>query len=149
MGRPTLKHRDILRGSIRCFFKIAGALSFFLFSIKEESTRLATSTSFSKRPNAKEPSRVEILLQLVQALLLKTPTGSASPASSSSTLAHVHQATSAPVVQEGYQSLRDGPVVAPLPPIRPGGRYSRKCTQLSRLSSTRNNSESPVPFGRS
>ena len=33
-----------------------------LFSIKEESTRLATSSPFSKRHNGEEPPRVKILL---------------------------------------------------------------------------------------
>ena len=34
------------------------------FSIKEESTRLSTSSSFSKKHNEKEPPRVKTLLPL-------------------------------------------------------------------------------------
>ena len=46
-----------------------------LFSIKEESTRLPTSSPFSKKPNGIEPSRGEVLLPSARASLLKTPTG--------------------------------------------------------------------------
>ena len=68
-----------------------------LFSIKEESTRLATSSPFSKRPHGKEPLRVKPLFPPARAPLLKTPTWSTEHASSCSTLTHVLQATSAPV----------------------------------------------------
>ena len=87
-----------------------------LFSIKEESTRIATPSPFSKTSDGQESYRVEILLPPPRAPLLKMPTGSTGPASSSSTLTHVHQATSAPVVQEGNPALRNGPVVTPRPP---------------------------------
>ena len=88
----------------------------FLFSIKEESTRLANSSPFSKRHNGKEPPRVKPLLPLPRAPLQKTPTGSTDPASSFNTLTHVFQATSAPVAQKKDPTLRDGPVVTPRPP---------------------------------
>ena len=87
-----------------------------LFSIKDESTRLATSSPFSKRHNGKEPPRVKTLLPLPRAPLQKPPTGSTDPASSFNTLTHVFQATSAPVAQEEDPTLRDGPVVMPRPP---------------------------------
>ena len=87
-----------------------------LFSIKKESTRLATSSPFSKRPNGKQLPRVKTLLPPARAPLQKTPTGSMDPASSSSTLTLVLQATSASVVQEENPTLRDGPVVTPRPP---------------------------------
>ena len=67
-----------------------------LFPIKEESSRLATSFPFSKRTNGQEPSRVGPMLPTTRASLMKSPTGSASPALSSRTLIHVHQATSIP-----------------------------------------------------
>ena len=87
-----------------------------VFSIKEESTRLATSSPFSKRPNGKEPPRVNILLPLARAPLQKTPTGSTGPASSISTLTNVFQATSAQMVQDKTPTLRNGGVVTPRPP---------------------------------
>ena len=87
-----------------------------LFSIKEESTRLATSSLFSKRHNGREPPWVKTFLPLAQAPLQKTPTGSTDNASSSNTLTHVFQATSAPVAQEEDPTLRDGQVVTPRPP---------------------------------
>ena len=67
-----------------------------LFPIKGESSRLATSFPFSKRANGKEPPRVRPMLPPTRAPLNKTPTGSASPALSSRTLTHVHQATAIP-----------------------------------------------------
>ena len=69
------------------------------FPIKEESTRLATSSSFSKRPNGTKPSRVGHMLPPTRAPLMKTPTGSTGPAPSSCTLTHMHQAASLPVKQ--------------------------------------------------
>ena len=80
-----------------------------------------------------------------RAPFLKTPTGSAGPASSSSTPTHVHQATFAPVVQHGDPALRDGPVVTPRLPAPSAGRYPRKFTEESRLSSSRSTSEPPAP----
>ena len=77
-----------------------------LFSIKEEPTSLTTSSLSSKRANGKEPPT------------LKTPTGSTGPTPSLSTLAHVHQATSAPVAQDRDPTLRNVPVVTPRPPAR-------------------------------
>ena len=59
-----------------------------LFPTKEESTRVATSSPFSKRPNGKELSRVDLLLPPTRAPFLKNPTGSAGRASSSRTLTH-------------------------------------------------------------
>ena len=87
-----------------------------LFFIKEESTRFATSSPFSKRHNGKEPPRVNPLLPLARAPLQKTPTGPTDPASSSNTLTHVFQAMSAPVAREEDPTLRDRPVVTPRPP---------------------------------
>ena len=118
-----------------------------LFPINEESTRLATSSPFSKRPNGKEPSRVGLLLPATRAPLLKTPTGSAGPASSSRTLPHVQQSASLPVEQEEEPTLRNGPVVTPRPPARSAGCYSLKCTEESHLSSSRSSLEPPAPPG--
>ena len=56
-----------------------------LFHIKEESSRLATWFPFSKRTNRKEPSWVGPMLPPTRAPLMKTTTGSASPALSSRT----------------------------------------------------------------
>ena len=102
---------------------------FILFVIKEESSRLATSFPFSKRADGKEPPRVGPMLPPTRAPLMKTPTGSASPAPSSRTLTHVHQAASLPVEQVEEPTLRGGPVVTPRPPARSAGRYSRKSTK--------------------
>ena len=87
-----------------------------LFSMKEESIRLATSSPFSKRHNGKEPPRVKTLSPLPRAPLQKTPTGSTDPASSFNTPTHDFQATSAPVALQEDPTLRDGPVVTPRPP---------------------------------
>ena len=116
-----------------------------IFPIKEESSRLATSSPFSKRPDGKEPSRVGFMLPPTRAPLM-TPAGSAGPAPSSRTLTYVHQAASLPVEQVEEPTLRDGPVVAPRPPARSAGRYSRKPTEESHLSSSRNSLE---PLARS
>ena len=87
-----------------------------LISIKEESTRLATSSPFSQRYNGKEPLRVKPLSPPARARLQKTPTWSTDSDSSFNTLTHVFQATSSPVAQEEDPTLRDGPVVTPRPP---------------------------------
>ena len=84
---------------------------------------------FSKRANGKEPPRVGPMLPPSRAPLMKTPTGSASPAPSSRTLNHVHQAASLPVEQVEEPTLRDGPVVTPRPPAWSAGRYSRRSTE--------------------
>ena len=68
--------------------------------IKEESTRLATSSSFFKRHYGKEPLREKTLFAPARAPLQKTPTGSTDPASYFSPLTHVCQVTFAPVAQE-------------------------------------------------
>ena len=115
--------------------------------MKEESTSLATSSLSSKRANGNEPLREKSILPRARAPLKKTPTGSTGPASSLGTLTHVHQATSAPVVQERHPTLCNGPVVMPRPPARPAGRYSCDSTEESRLSSSRNSSEPPAPSG--
>ena len=104
-----------------------------LFPIMEGSTRLATSSPFSKRHNGKEPPRVNLLLPLARAPLQKTPTGSTNPASSFNTLTHAFQATSAPVAEEEDPTLRDGPVVTPRPPALSARRCFRKFTEESRL----------------
>ena len=78
---------------------------------------------------------------------MKTPTGSAGPAPSSRTLTHVHQAASLPVEQVEEPTLRDGPVVTPRSPALSAGRYSRKSTEGSLLSSSRSSFESPAPSG--
>ena len=115
------------------------------FPTKEESTRLATSSPFSKRPNRKEPFRVGLLLPPTRAPLRKKPAGFADPAPSSRMLTHVHQAASLPVEQVEESTLRDGLVVTPRPPARSAGRYSRKSTEVSYLSSSRSSFELPAP----
>ena len=119
-----------------------------LFPVKEGSTSLATWSPSSKRVNGNKPPRARnILPPAARSPLLKTPTGSTGPASSLGTLTHVHQATSAPVVQERDPTLRNGPVVTPRPPARSAGRYFRGSTEESRLSSNRNSSEPSAPSG--
>ena len=118
-----------------------------LFPIKEEPTSLATSSLFSKRANGNEPPRARDLFPLARAPLSKTPTGSTGPAPSLGTLTHVHQATSAPVAQDRDPTPRKGPVVTPRPPAQSAGRYSRENMEESRLSSSSNSSEPPVPSG--
>ena len=118
-----------------------------LFPIKEESSRLATSFPVSKRANGKEPLRVGPMQPPTRAPLMKTPRGSVGPAPSSRTLTHVHQVASLPVEQVGEPTLRDGPVVTPRPPTRSAGRYSRRSTEESHLSSSRSNVEPPAPSG--
>ena len=116
-----------------------------LFPIKEASSRFATSSPFSKKANGKEPPRVGPMLPPTRAPLLKTPIGATSPAPSSRTLTHVHQAASLPVEQVEEPTLRDGPVVTPRPPARSAGPYSRKSTEESHLSSRRSRLE-PLPL---
>ena len=118
-----------------------------LFPIKEESSRLATSSPFSKRANGKEPPRVGPMLPPTRAPLLKTPIGATSPAPSSRTLTHVQKAASLPVEQVEEPTLRDGPVMTPRPPARSAGRYSRKSTEESHLSSSGSSLEPPAPPG--
>ena len=79
--------------------------TFVRFSTKKESTRLAASSPFFKKPNKKRASSGKKVIATCP-----------SPASSSSTLTNVLQASSAPVVQETNPTLRDGPVVASRPP---------------------------------
>ena len=119
-----------------------------LFPFEEEPTTLATSSLSPKRTNGNEPPRARNLFPLARAPLSKTPTGSTGPAPSLGTLTHVHQAASAPVAQDRDPTLRNGPVVMPRPPARSAaGRYSRKDTEESRLSSSSNSSEPPAPSG--
>ena len=89
-----------------------------LVPIKEESTSLATSPLSSKRTNGHEPPRARSIFPPARAPLKKTPTRSTGLASSLGTLTHVPQATSAPVVQERYPIMRNGPMVTPRPPAR-------------------------------
>ena len=119
-----------------------------LFSIKEESTRLATSSPLSKRHNGKEPPRVKTLLPLARAPLQKTPTGSTDPAPSFNTLTHVFQATSVPVAQEEDPTLRDGPVVTHglQPDQLDAIPVNLRKNRVSRQADT---AQSPCPFGRS
>ena len=69
---------------------------------------------------------------------------SVGPAPTSHTLTHVHQAASLPVEQVKAPTLRDAPVVTPWPPARSAGRYSRRSTEESHLSSRRSSLEPPV-----
>ena len=121
--------------------------SSIFFHIKQESSTLATLSPFSKRPTGKEPSRVGLMLPPTRAQVMKTPTGSAGPAPSSRTLSHVHQAASLPVEQVEVPTLPDGPIVTPRPPVRSAGRYSRKSTEESLISSSRSSFEPPAPSG--
>ena len=76
------------------------------------------------------------MLPPTRAPKMKTTTGFASPAPSSRTLTRVHEAASRPVEQEEKPKLRDGPVVTPRPPALSAGRYSRRSTEESHLSSS-------------
>ena len=146
MGRPTLKYPRFFARLDLVFPRDCSGHS-ILFPIKEESTRLATWSPFLPSPNGKEPSPVGLMLPPTRAPLMKTTTGSAGPSPSSRTLTHVHQAASLPVEQEEEPTLRDGPVVMPRPPARSAGRYSRKSTEESHLSSSRSSLEPPAPSG--
>ena len=85
-----------------------------LFPIKEESSRLATSFPFSKRANGEELPRVGPMLPPTRAPLMKTPTGSVSPAF---VFTHANPRASGnvdtPVEQVEEPTLLDGPVVTP------------------------------------
>ena len=59
----------------------------------------------------------------------------------------MQKAASLPVEQVEEPTLRDGPVVTPRPPARSAGRYSRRSTEESHLSSSGNNLEPPAPSG--
>ena len=82
-----------------------------------------------------------------RAPLTKAGTVATSPAPSSRTLTHVHQAASLPVEHVEEPTLRDGPVVTPRPPGRSAGRSSRKSTEQSPLSSSGSSLEPPAPSG--
>ena len=118
-----------------------------LFPIKEELSSLATSFPSSKRANGNEPPRVGPMLPPTRSPLSKTHTGATSPAPSSRTLTHVHQAASLPVEQVEEPTLRDGPVVTPRPPARSAGRYTRRLTEESHLSSSGSSLKPPAPSG--
>ena len=118
-----------------------------LFPIKEEPRKLATSSPFSKSPNGKEPSWVRRLLPPTGALLPETGRGSAGPPSSSRTRTHVQRAGSVPVEQEEEPTMTDGPVVTQRPRVRSTGRYCRKSTEESHLSSSRSSVEPTARSG--
>ena len=118
-----------------------------LFPIKEESSRLATSFPSSKRADGTEPPRVGPIWPPTRSPLSKTHTGATSPDPSSRTLTHVHQAASLPVEQVEEPTLRDGPVVTPRPPARSAGRYTRRSTEESHLSSSGSSLKPPAPSG--
>ena len=118
-----------------------------LFSIMEEPTNLATSSRSSTRANGNESPRARNLFPLTRAPPSKTPTGSTGSALSLGTSTHVDQATSAPVAPNRDPTLRNGPVATPRPPARSAERFSREGTEESRLSSSSNSSEPPVPSG--
>ena len=77
-----------------------------LFHVKEEPTRLATSSPFSSRSAGSKPSPVDNLLPPTGAPLLKASTGFAGPLWPSRTLTHVRSAPSATAEQEKPDTAR-------------------------------------------
>ena len=71
-----------------------------LFAVKEEPTRLATSSPFPSRSAGRKPPSVDNLAPPTGGPLLKASTGSAGPVSPSRMLTHVRSAPSATVEQE-------------------------------------------------
>ena len=59
----------------------------------------------------------------------------------------MHQAASAPVVQERDPTLRNRSELSQRPPASSSGRYFRESTEESRLSSSRNSVAPPSPTG--
>ena len=145
MRRPTLEHRDICEDRSGVSLRYQQGL--YPVSHQGGVNKISYLVSLLQEAQRKRASRVDILLPPTRAPLLRTPAGSAAPASSTSTLTHVLQTTSVPLEQKDTPTLRDGPVVTPQPPTRLAGRYSRKITDESHLSSNRSNSESPAPSG--
>ena len=74
--------------------------------VKEEPTRLATSSPFPSRSAGRKPPPVDNLVPPTGGPLLKEYTGSAGPRSPSRTLTHVHSAPSATVEQEKPDTVR-------------------------------------------
>ena len=71
-----------------------------LFPVKEEPTRLATSSPFPSRSAGSKPPPADNLVPPTGGPLLKASTGSAGPLSPSRTLTHVRSATSVTVEQD-------------------------------------------------
>ena len=88
-----------------------------LFPLKEEPTRLTTSSPFPGRSAGMKPPLVDNLAPPTGRPLLKASTGSAGPRSPSRTPTHVLSAPSATVEQE-KPDTPDEPVVTPRPPVK-------------------------------
>ena len=79
---------------------------YILFPVKEEPTRIATSSPFPSWSAGRKPPRVENLVPPTGGLLLKASIGSAGPRSPSRTLTHVRSAPSATAEQEKPDTAR-------------------------------------------
>ena len=77
-----------------------------LFPVKEEPTRLATSSPFPSRSAGRKPPPVGNLVPTIGGSLLKASTASAGPRSPSRTLTHVRSAPSATVEHEKTDTAR-------------------------------------------
>ena len=77
-----------------------------LFPVKEDPTRLATSSPFPSRSARRKPPLLDNLAPPTGSLLSKASTGSAGPISPSRTLTHVRSVPSATVEQEKRDTAR-------------------------------------------
>ena len=114
-----------------------------LFPIKEESKRLATSSTFPTRSTGKKLSPVDALLPPTRAPFQKSSTGSAGPVASSRTPPHVRSAPSAPVEQGKPDTARHGSG-DPTASGQINGTAFPLTSEESQLSSSRTGSE-PLP----
>ena len=130
------------------FVRDSSGRSVLYFPMKEDSTRLATSFPFSKRPNGKKPPRVKPLFPPARVPPQETPTGSTGPSSSFSTLTRVLQATSAfsgtGRISGTAQRVSGGAMASSLTSWTPFPEFVRK-NRASRQAAT---AQSPCPFGR-
>ena len=111
-----------------------------LLPIKEESTRLTTSSPFSKRPKWR---RVFSGGSFVATHSRPAPEDAYRVCWPCFvfTLTHVLQTTSVPMEQKEEPTQRDVPIVPPRPPARSAGRYPRKLTGKPYLASSRSGLE--------
>ena len=120
-----------------------------LFPVKEEPTRLATSSPFPSRSAGRKPPPVDNLVPPTGGPFLKAYTGSAGPPSPSRTLTHVRRAPSTSVEQEKPDTARRASGDSTT-----SGQIDRSIippkAEESQLSSSRTGSEPPAPwvFGR-
>ena len=117
-----------------------------LFPVKEDPTRLATSSPFPSRSARRKPPLLDNLAPPTGSLLSKASTGSAGPISPSRTLTHVRSVPSATVEQEKRDTARRASGDSTT-----SGQTNRSIispnAEESQLSSSRTGSEPPAPLG--